>query len=1053
MASTLAKLTRPKLHRVVPRERLFDTLDRCRERPLTWVTGPPGGGKTSLLASYLQARKLNGLWYQIDAGDADLATFFHYLSEAAPAGTRKQPALPQLKAAGQTDPRGFARLYFRALFARFKGPSLIVLDNYHELPADAGLHALFDTIAREVPEGAGIAVISRQEPPPHCAALRAQDRLATLEWEALRLDLAETRRIAEQRQALSEAELAALYRDVEGWPVGLTLSLERARGNGAGIAAAPVGGREVLFDYFAGEIFADLSTTERQILACVALLRQATPDQAERLSGGREAGALLHELHRRRLFVDRVGDTYRFHDLFRAFLLQQFEQMHAPEAARERRRAAAALLSESDQIEDAFALSCGAQDWPAAAALLLGSAPRLFEQGRATTLRRWVAALPVPVIAASPWLGLWQGVSLSGIAPARAREVFAQCYERFPDDTFARTQSCAGVIISCYMEFDELATLDPWIDRILGLLATRPTFPSPGAELHAQSAVLFALGFRRPQPALLQACIARLYALFGAEAPVDARLNAASLLLGHYTSSAQMDQAQRLVALVAPWLADDAVNPFVRALWWMHDGYFEFRRGDTSAAHDAFERSLAIARDNALSVPLLAIYCHVGLALIAISRGDIAGAEALRQRNHAFWNPARRADSMADAGLSTYIHAQAGDAHAAVEAARRQLEAADGAGIHFYRFYSRVQLALLLRGGEADGEALPLLEQARALVDGTSYDRLGYVADLAEACVALDAGDFARADVCLARGLLGSRQDPGLWFLRLMPHALPPLLARALSAGIDTDYARMLIRRFALKPPTTAVPDWPWPLEVRTLGRFEVRRDGEPLAFSRKVPRKTLALLKALIAFGGSGVSAQKLFDALWPDEEGDVAARSLDATVLRLRQLLGDAGCVIAQGGKLALDRERIHIDVFAFEAALAAAGAAARQQDAPAFADWERALSLYQGTFLAEDDGESWPIATRERLRGRYIHALDHYAQELERQERTEAAIAAYQRGLDADPVIESFYQGLMRCYQRLDRRTEAISAYRRLRQTLSVTLGIAPSAASEKLFRTLR
>jgi hypothetical protein len=60
MASTLAKLTRPKLHQVVPRERLFDTLDRCRERPLTWVPGPPGGGKTALLASYLQARKLAG---------------------------------------------------------------------------------------------------------------------------------------------------------------------------------------------------------------------------------------------------------------------------------------------------------------------------------------------------------------------------------------------------------------------------------------------------------------------------------------------------------------------------------------------------------------------------------------------------------------------------------------------------------------------------------------------------------------------------------------------------------------------------------------------------------------------------------------------------------------------------------------------------------------------------------------------------------------------------------------------------------------------------------
>jgi len=43
-------------------------------------------------------------------------------------------------------------------------------------------------------------------------------------------------------------------------------------------------------------------------------------------------------------------------------------------------------------------------------------------------------------------------------------------------------------------------------------------------------------------------------------------------------------------------------------------------------------------------------------------------------------------------------------------------------------------------------------------------------------------------------------------------------------------------------------------------------------------------------------------------------------------------------------------------------------------------------------------------------------------------------------------------MRCYARLNRHAEAWSAYRRLRQTLSVTLGIPPSADSESLARTL-
>lgn len=45
--------------------------------------GPPGAGKTTLAASYLDSQKRPLLWYQLDEGDADAATFFHYLGLAA----------------------------------------------------------------------------------------------------------------------------------------------------------------------------------------------------------------------------------------------------------------------------------------------------------------------------------------------------------------------------------------------------------------------------------------------------------------------------------------------------------------------------------------------------------------------------------------------------------------------------------------------------------------------------------------------------------------------------------------------------------------------------------------------------------------------------------------------------------------------------------------------------------------------------------------------------------------------------------------------------------
>src|SRR5262245_55826296 len=79
----LAKLTRPRLYDAVRRPRLFALLDDAAARPIVWLSGAPGVGKTTLVASYLEARRLRHLWYHCDVGDVDSATFVHYLRLAA----------------------------------------------------------------------------------------------------------------------------------------------------------------------------------------------------------------------------------------------------------------------------------------------------------------------------------------------------------------------------------------------------------------------------------------------------------------------------------------------------------------------------------------------------------------------------------------------------------------------------------------------------------------------------------------------------------------------------------------------------------------------------------------------------------------------------------------------------------------------------------------------------------------------------------------------------------------------------------------------------------
>jgi two-component SAPR family response regulator len=212
------------------------------------------------------------------------------------------------------------------------------------------------------------------------------------------------------------------------------------------------------------------------------------------------------------------------------------------------------------------------------------------------------------------------------------------------------------------------------------------------------------------------------------------------------------------------------------------------------------------------------------------------------------------------------------------------------------------------------------------------------------------------------------------------------------------------------------------------------------------VPKKPITLLKAIVAMGGKGVQEQRLIDALWPDEDGDAAREAFAVSLHRLRKLLVHPDIVQLSDGLLTLDAGRCWIDARAFEHRVAKAPCT---DDASGESVW----ALYRGHFLAEDADQPWAVPQRERLRSLFLHYVAKAGGECESAGRLEQAAALYKKGIESDDLAEEFYQGLMRCHIRSERRAEAMAVYRRLRQTLSVTLGISPSPQSEKLFRQLQ
>ncbi|MDH3972999.1 MAG: hypothetical protein OEV42_01850, partial [Deltaproteobacteria bacterium] len=93
--TSIAKIAAPVPGDILERERLYSLLDK--RPPVSWISSPGGSGKTTLTASYLRSRNIPHIWYRLDGGDGDIATFFHYLGLAAKkAAPRRKTPLPHL---------------------------------------------------------------------------------------------------------------------------------------------------------------------------------------------------------------------------------------------------------------------------------------------------------------------------------------------------------------------------------------------------------------------------------------------------------------------------------------------------------------------------------------------------------------------------------------------------------------------------------------------------------------------------------------------------------------------------------------------------------------------------------------------------------------------------------------------------------------------------------------------------------------------------------------------------------------------------------------------
>ncbi len=419
-------ILRTKFHRpqvsadLVIRKRLHEQMDRGLRSTTTLVSAPAGYGKSMLASQWAESLEEPCAWLSLDSGDSDPTVFVSYLvaaiRELFPDACPKSgtfiaaPSLPPMSELG--------RILANEL-ENIETPFVLALDDYHRISPSSGVHELLEQVLEYPPESLRLVILTRRDPPLRLASMRAKDRLTEVRLQDLRFTETECAAFLENTTGLAvkEESLSNLLLQTEGWGVGLRLvSLQlRHLDDPDRFLRELRGGVQHGRDYLLKEVLAQRSPRIRSWMLQTSILNRFCPDLCDALCMDDDTfeGAELNgrqfvdELQRCNLFtisLDTRGEWFRYHHLFREFLLDLLQQERPPEEVAALHGRASKWFAGQGLIDGAIRHALDGGDPQSAIRLVEEHRYELINTEDWNRLERWLGLLPHDSVTANPML-------------------------------------------------------------------------------------------------------------------------------------------------------------------------------------------------------------------------------------------------------------------------------------------------------------------------------------------------------------------------------------------------------------------------------------------------------------------------------------------------------------------------------------------------------------------------------------------------------------------------------------------------------------------------
>jgi len=1053
--------------KIFSRQHLKDLFDRTSKYPVTMVKAGPGYGKSAYLTFGFR-NKENVFWYNVSKGDGDVLTFLINLIYTF--NTRQseigEKTLNFIKEKGETNQEWTPVLnsLINELWDKYRYDEVyLIIDDYHLLNNHPKVNKLMGHFIDHRPPNMHFIFSTRKTPDLTSLSMwRVKDQILEIDEDDLKLTKDEIKRYYTEHYdyEINGKQLDTIYNLTEGWIIGVEM-IRQGFKEGSKLKLVKeksMDSLEHLFNYLAKEILSKQNEEVRNFLIKTSILRILTPEVCNFIREKNNSDQILKYLVKNDLFIIQLDDNkYRYHHLFHDFLQKRVkEELNNISLLQ---KDIAEYYQKNGQFEEAVYHNIKSGDYFTAAKILREKANKLMNAGRFTVFESWFAKLPERILENFPLLYLYKGdidrftcnyndaldwyrkgrkylkendndkgismayqkmamIYLDTVQPSEADKYLKKALELREKESYWDESVLLRLVAENYLNRGN-------VDKAKEMQEKLNKLDEENASNILDSRVKIRTGRLKEAEDLLKTELKK------EDVEDDKKVGRAHretvLLLSLIASFEGKNKKALEYAKTGLKKSDNLDSLFTKAVANMRLGHALQINGEDKQeeAINAYEKSLEIV--DRLEVRRGRAEALWGLNLVY---GNLGYEEQMKQYGK---EGLKICEEAGDEWLGSLIQLSLGigyifldDYKSATEWLTKSVKSFDYCNDIFGKTIGQIWLTLIDCQLERKVDFKHRLEE---IVPVIKENNLQFI--------------FENIN------LLGPRDKA----------TLLPILTKGYNMDIKKEFCKLILEDLDIKP---GIKHPGYTLKVKTLGQFKVKRGRKVVKDSDWKRKKARTLFQIFLTYQNELIPKERLAEMISPKKDQKSAIRDFKVALNALNNVLepnrearATPYFINKKGSRYGLNPTATYkVDINQFEELIKKGTKQAEQEkEKLAIKSLSQAVQLYKGVYLPNCLYQDWTREVREKYKQLFIQGVELLAElyfELEKYQKT---VEMAEKLIAEESSIEEAYQLMMKAYDEMGQRSQALRTYQRCADNLEQELGVIPTQKTIELYKDIK